>query len=109
MLAETTGLPESIFLMGRIERPAMRATLKRVSCSAESTAMFRLHVYRNRRKMKLFDEFRHGWQGTEQPSPLFGIGFAVCCLALGTFARWGFSLIRPDIFFTPNMPAVFFV
>ena len=59
--------------------------------------------------MKLFDEFRRGWQGIAQPSPLFGIGFATICLALGTLARWGFSLIRPDIFFTPYTPAVFFV
>ena len=58
--------------------------------------------------MKLFDEFRRGWQGISQPSPLFGIGFAASCLALGTAARWGFSLIRPDIYFTPYMPAVFF-
>jgi two-component sensor histidine kinase len=59
--------------------------------------------------MKLFDEFRRGWQGIAQPSPLFGLGFAAICLALGTTARWGFSLMRPDIFFTPYMPAVFFV
>lgn len=58
--------------------------------------------------MKLFDEFRRGWQGTMQPSPLFGYGFAAFCLALGTAARWGFSLIRPDIYFTPYVPAVFF-
>jgi two-component sensor histidine kinase len=57
--------------------------------------------------MKLFDEFRRGWQGTAQPSPLFGYGFATFCLVLGTAARWGFSLIRPDIYFTPYMPAVF--
>lgn len=58
--------------------------------------------------MKLFDEFRRGWQGIAQPSPLFGYGFAAFCLALGTVARWGFSLIRPDIYFTPYVPAVFF-
>jgi two-component sensor histidine kinase len=87
----------------------MRATAKRVSCDAASAAMLRLHfVDRNGRKMKLFDEFRRGWQGIATPSPLFGIGFAVVCLALGTAARWGFSLIRPDIYFTPYMPAVFF-
>jgi two-component sensor histidine kinase len=57
---------------------------------------------------KLIDEFRRGWQGTSQPSPLFGIGFAVACLALATLARWGLSLIRPDVFFTPYFPAVFF-
>ena len=57
---------------------------------------------------KLIDEFRRGWQGTALPSPLFSIGFAVSGLALSTAARWGLSLIRPDVFFTPYMPAVFF-
>ena len=58
--------------------------------------------------MKLIDEFRRGWQGTSEPSPLFSIGFAVSCLALATAARWCLSLIRPDVFFTPYFPAVFF-
>jgi two-component sensor histidine kinase len=58
--------------------------------------------------VKLIDEFRRGWQGTSQPSPLFNIGFAASCLALSTAARWGLSLIRPDVFFTPYIPAVFF-
>jgi len=57
---------------------------------------------------KLIDEFRRGWQGTALPSPLFSIGFAVCCLALATVARWSLSLMRPDVFFTPYFPAVFF-
>jgi two-component sensor histidine kinase len=57
---------------------------------------------------KLIDEFRRGWQGTSQPSPLFSIGFATCCLALATAARWCLALIRPDVFFTPYFPAVFF-
>ena len=29
---------------------------------------------------KLIDEFRHGWQGISQPSPLFSTGFAVAVL-----------------------------
>src|SRR5258708_31412105 len=58
--------------------------------------------------MKLIDEFRRGWNGISQPSPLFAIGFAVSCLALGTAARWLLALIRPDVFFTPYIPAVFF-
>jgi two-component sensor histidine kinase len=58
--------------------------------------------------VKLIDEFRRGWHGTSQPSPLFSIGFAVSCLALATVARWCLSLIRPDVFFTPYIPAVFF-
>ena len=57
---------------------------------------------------KLIDEFRRGWQGISQPSPLFSMGFAVFCLALATAARWGLAQIRPDVFFTPYFPAVFF-
>ena len=57
---------------------------------------------------KLIDEFRHGWQGISQPSLLFSTVFAVGCLALATIARWGLAQIRPDVFFTPYFPAVFF-
>jgi len=57
---------------------------------------------------KLIDEFRLTWQGIAQPSPLLNIGFAACCLALSTAARWALSLVRPDIFFTPYFPAVVF-
>jgi two-component sensor histidine kinase len=57
---------------------------------------------------KLIDEFRRGWQGISQPSPLFGIGFAASCIALSTAIRWCLSLLRPDVFFTPYIPAVFF-
>ena len=57
---------------------------------------------------KLIDEFRHGWQGISQPSPIFSTGFAACCLVLATLARWGLAQIRPDVFFTPYFPAVFF-
>jgi two-component sensor histidine kinase len=58
--------------------------------------------------MKLVEEFRRGWQGISRPSPLFSIGFAASCVALSTAARWGLSQIRPDVFFTPYFPAVFF-
>jgi two-component sensor histidine kinase len=58
--------------------------------------------------VKLTDEFRLAWQGISRPSPLFSIGFAVSCLALSTAARWCLSLIRPDVFFTPYIPAVVF-
>ncbi len=58
--------------------------------------------------VKLIEEFRRGWHGTSQPAPIFNVGFAATCLALSTAARWGFALIRPDIFFTPYIPAVFF-
>src|ERR1700690_3868467 len=57
---------------------------------------------------KLIDQFRRGWQGTSQPTPLFSVAFAAACIALATAARWSLSLIRPDIFFTPYIPAVFF-
>lgn len=57
---------------------------------------------------KLIDEFRHGWQGISQPSLLFSTGFAAGCLLLATVARWGLAQIRPDVFFTPYFPAVFF-
>jgi two-component sensor histidine kinase len=57
---------------------------------------------------KWIDEFRRGWQGISQPSPLFSIGFAAFCIALATLARWCLSQIRPDVFFTPYFPAVFF-
>src|SRR5258708_30640177 len=58
--------------------------------------------------MKLIDEFRRGWQGISQPSPLFSTGFAGCCLVLAAAARGGLAQIRPDVFFTPYIPAVFF-
>lgn len=58
--------------------------------------------------MKLIDEFRRSWQGTSQPSLLFGLGFAISCVAVSTAARWCLSMIRPDVYFTPYFPAVFF-
>jgi two-component sensor histidine kinase len=58
--------------------------------------------------VKLIDEFRRGWRGISQPSPLLGIGFAAFCIALATVVRWCLSLIRPDVFFTPYFPAVVF-
>jgi two-component sensor histidine kinase len=58
--------------------------------------------------VKLIEEFRRGWQGISQPSPLFNVGFAVSCVVLATLARWGLSLLRPDVFFAPYFPAVFF-
>jgi two-component sensor histidine kinase len=57
---------------------------------------------------KLIDEFRHGWQGISQPSTAFCVGFSAFCLLLSTFVRWGLAQIRPDVFFTPYFPAVFF-
>jgi two-component sensor histidine kinase len=57
---------------------------------------------------KLIDQFRLAWRGITQPSPLFSVGFAAFCLALSTLARWCLAMIRPDVFFTPYFPAVFF-
>jgi two-component sensor histidine kinase len=56
----------------------------------------------------LMDEFRRGWHGISEVSPLASVGFAAGCLALATMARWGLAQIRPDVFFTPYVPAVFF-
>jgi len=58
--------------------------------------------------LNLIDEFRRGWQGTSRPSLPFSVSFAISCLALSTGARWLLSMIRPDIYFTPYFPAVFF-
>jgi HWE histidine kinase len=57
---------------------------------------------------RLIDEFRCGWRGDAQPSLALGVGFAIICLALATAVRWGLSQLRPDVFFTPYFPAVFF-
>jgi len=62
----------------------------------------------NQGMKKLVEEFRHGWQGISQPSTAFCIGFCAACLLLSTSARWGLAQIRPDVFFTPYFPAVFF-
>jgi two-component sensor histidine kinase len=56
----------------------------------------------------LMDEFRRGWHGISNVSPIASLGFAASCLALATAARWGLAQIRPDVFFTPYIPAVFF-
>ncbi len=56
----------------------------------------------------MIDEFRRSWQGVSQPSLLLSTGFAVLCLALATAVRWGLAQLRPDVFFTPYFPAVFF-
>jgi len=58
--------------------------------------------------VKLIEEFRGGWQGTSRPSAGFSVGFAICCLAMSTGARWCLAMIRPDVYFTPYFPAVFF-
>ncbi len=57
---------------------------------------------------KLIDEFRKGWQGTAPPSLGLSIAFAVACLLVATLARWALAHVRPDVYFTPYFPAVFF-
>jgi two-component sensor histidine kinase len=60
------------------------------------------------RMNKWLDEIRGGWLGISRPPLFFSVGFAAACLGLATLSRWGLSLIRPDVFFTPYIPAVFF-
>src|SRR4029079_19569319 len=57
---------------------------------------------------KLIDEFRRGWQGAAPPSLGLSIAFAVACLVVATLARWALAHVRPDVYFTPYFPAVFF-
>jgi two-component sensor histidine kinase len=57
---------------------------------------------------RLIDEFRRGWQGTARPSLALSVGFSAACLALSTAARWILAMLRPDVYFTPYFPAVFF-
>ena len=59
--------------------------------------------------VKLIDEFKRGWQGISPPPLAMSLGFAAICLALATLVRWGLAQVRPDIYFTPYFPAVFFV
>ncbi len=42
------------------------------------------------------------------PSAILSLSFALFCLALATAARWCLSLLRPDVYFAPYFPAVFF-
>jgi two-component sensor histidine kinase len=57
---------------------------------------------------RLIDEFRQGWQGISRPSLLFCVVFSAGCLVLSTAARWLLAMLRPDVYFTPYFPAVFF-
>ena len=58
---------------------------------------------------RLIDEFRQAWQGVAKPSLAFSVGFSIACLSLSTAARWVLAAMRPDVFFTPYFPTVFFV
>jgi two-component sensor histidine kinase len=57
---------------------------------------------------RLIDEFRQAWQGISRPSLLFSVVFSAGFLALSTAARWLLATLRPDVYFTPYFPAVFF-
>lgn len=57
---------------------------------------------------RLIDEFLKGWQGEAQPSIGLRLAFALMCLLLATLMRWGIAQIRPDVYFIPYYPAVFF-
>lgn len=57
---------------------------------------------------RLIDEFRLGWQGIARPSLAFSVGFSITSVALSTAARWVLAALRPDVYFTPYFPAVFF-
>lgn len=57
---------------------------------------------------RLIDEFRKGWQGEAPPSVGLRVGFAIACLLLATLMRWGIAHVRPDVYFIPYYPAVFF-
>ena len=57
---------------------------------------------------RIIDEFRRSWQGLAEPPPVLSLTFAIVCLLLATLLRWTMAQLRPDVFFTPYVPAVFF-
>lgn len=56
---------------------------------------------------KWIEEFRHGWQGVSEPPAILGFGLAAVCLTLSTAFRFGISLLRADVPYSPYLPAVF--
>jgi two-component sensor histidine kinase len=81
----------------------MHANKSRVFCLRQALGRPVMMVVMTR----LIDEFRRGWQGISQPSLAFRLGFSAACLLLATLGRFGLAQIRPDVFFTPYIPAVF--
>jgi two-component sensor histidine kinase len=56
---------------------------------------------------KWIEEFRRGWQGISEPPPALNVVLVAACLALSTAFRFGISLLRPDVPYSPYLPAVF--
>ena len=81
----------------------MHANKSRVFCLRQALGRPVMMVVMTR----LIDEFRRGWQGISQPPLAFRLGFSAACLLLATLGRFGLAQIRPDVFFTPYIPAVF--
>ena len=75
---------------------------------ARSWLDFPIRLAAGQHMAKLIDDFRRGWQGISAPPLGLAIAFAAACLVLSTLARWGLAQVRPDVYFTPYFPAVFF-
>ncbi|MGJ4926398.1 sensor histidine kinase [Bradyrhizobium sp. HKCCYLS2038] len=58
--------------------------------------------------MRLIDDMKRIWRGEQQPSAMWSSLFAAACLLIATGVRLGMAQLRPDVFFTPYIPAVFF-
>lgn len=57
---------------------------------------------------RLIDDIKRTWRGELQPPLAWSCMFAATCLLVATVARFGMAYLRPDVFFTPYIPAVFF-
>ncbi|CCE03389.1 HWE histidine kinase domain-containing protein [Bradyrhizobium sp. STM 3809] len=57
---------------------------------------------------RLIEDIKQVWRGERQATLAWSCIFAILCLAIATAIRFGMAQIRPDIFFTPYIPAVFF-
>jgi two-component sensor histidine kinase len=55
---------------------------------------------------KWTEEFRRGWQGISEPPAALSFGLAAVCLVLSTAFRFSISLLRPDVPYSPYLPAV---
>src|SRR5690242_16253026 len=57
---------------------------------------------------RLIDDIVRIWRGEQQPSLAWSGTFAAMCLVIATAFRFCLAHLRPDVFFTPYIPAVFF-